>query len=101
MQKYGVALTALARLQLNVMVEKYDGFEWFSNISQDKVYLPVVWLEEGVSGPSDFVRENVRFLNGLPEMVANLQTLGLMVLGLILLIPEIILWSRQCFADLR
>ena len=96
-----MALTALARLQLNVMVEKNDGFKWFSNISQDKVYLPVVWLEEGVSGPSDIVRDKVRCLYGLPGMVASLQTLGLMVLGLILLIPEIILWSRQCFVDLR
>ena len=94
-------MTALARLQLNVMIEKNDGFNWFSNIAQDQVYLPVVWLEEGVDGPSDIIRDKVRFLYGLPEMVANLQTLGLLVLGLILLIPEIILWSRQCIADLR
>ena len=94
-------MRALARLQLNVMIERDDGFNWFSNIAQDKVYLPVLWLEEGVDGPSEVVRGKVKYLYSLPEMVANLQTMGLIVLGLILLIPEIILWSRQCLADLR
>jgi hypothetical protein len=47
------------------------------------------------------VSEKVKFLLELPEKVANLQTAGLFVMGLLLLIPEIILWSKSCLADLR
>ena len=51
--KYGIALSALARLQMNVLIDKFDGFGWFENVAQDKTYLPVLWLEEGVTGPSE------------------------------------------------
>lgn len=53
MTKYGIALKALARLQMNVKIEKHDGFGWFQNIAQDELYLPFMWLEEGVHGPSE------------------------------------------------
>lgn len=108
---------------MNVIAEKNDGFGWFDNIQNEKVYLPIMWLEEGLSGPSQVyllqlkqsfsrinfgilnsfqaVKDKVKYVYSLPDMVANLQTLGLFVLGLVLLIPEIILWSRNCFADLR
>ena len=48
-----MALTALARLQLNVIVEKSNIFGYFENILDDRVYLPFAWLEEGVAEPSD------------------------------------------------
>ena len=51
--KYGIALSALARLQMNVIVDKNDGFGWFDKVAQEKTYLPVLWLEEGVPGPSE------------------------------------------------
>ena len=51
--KYGIAMKALAKLQLNVVVEKNDGFGWFENINQDKIYVPVLWFEEGVSELSE------------------------------------------------
>ena len=51
--KYGLAMKALAKLQLNVVVEKNDGFGWFDNINQDKIYVPVLWFEEGVSELSE------------------------------------------------
>lgn len=99
--KYGIALRAFARLQMNVVVEKSDGFGWFDKINQEKIYLPALWFEEGIGGPSEIVSEKVKFLLELPEKVANLQTAGLFVMGLLLLIPEIILWSKSCLADLR
>lgn len=55
-QKYGVALSALAKLQLNVIVEKNSLFKYFENISQDKIYYPFAWLQEGVIEPSDVSR---------------------------------------------
>ena len=48
-----MALTALARLQLNVIVEKNNIFGYFENILDNRVYLPFAWLEEGVAEPSD------------------------------------------------
>ena len=66
-QKYGVALSALARLQMNVIVDKHNGFGYFDNIADDKVYLPFGWLEEGVLGPSDVSACNI--LNSLNSHV--------------------------------
>ena len=60
-QKYGVALRAQARFQMNVIVEKNDTFNWFKDIQDDVVYLPIMWLDEGISGPS-----KVRFILWLP-----------------------------------
>ena len=47
------------------------------------------------------MRDKVRYLYSLPTMVTYLQTLGFFALGILLLVPEIILWSKSCFADLR
>ena len=46
-------MAALARLQLNVMAEKNNGFGYFDNIQEERVVLPFAWLEEGVLGPSE------------------------------------------------
>ena len=54
--KYGIALRAFARLQMNVAVEKSDGFGWFDKINQEKIYLPVLWFEEGIGGPSQVLK---------------------------------------------
>ena len=56
--KYGIALRAFARLQMNVVAERNNGFEWFDKINQEKVYLPVLWFEEGVAGPSEVFMKN-------------------------------------------
>ena len=42
---------------MNVIVEKNDTFNWFKDIQDDVVYLPIMWLDEGISGPSE-----VRFI---------------------------------------
>ena len=52
-QKYGITMAALARLQLNVMAEKNNGFGYFDAMAEDRVVLPFAWLEEGVLGPSE------------------------------------------------
>ena len=36
---------------------KNDTFNWFKDIQDDVVYLPIMWLDEGISGPS-----KVRFI---------------------------------------
>ena len=54
--KYGIALRAFARLQMNVAVEKSDGFGWFDKINHEKIYLPVLWFEEGIGGPSQVLK---------------------------------------------
>ena len=56
--KYGIALRAFARLQMNVAVEKSDGFGWFDKINQEKIYLPVLWFEEGIGGPSEVLKHS-------------------------------------------
>ena len=38
---------------MNVIVEKNDTFNWFKDIQDDVVYLPIMWLDEGISGPSE------------------------------------------------
>lgn len=96
MPKYGIALSALARLQMNVVVEKDSGFQWFDSVMNNVTYLPFMWLEEGVVGPSETIKENVRFLQELPLKVANLMALGFFAGAFVLFLPEIILWSKTC-----
>ena len=42
---------------MNVIIDKLDGFKWFENIQDDKIFYPFMWLDEGISGPST-VSEN-------------------------------------------
>ena len=63
-QKYGVTLRAQARFQMNVIIDKNDGFDWFNNIMEDKIYYPFMWLDEGISGPSE-VRKKISAFRGL------------------------------------
>ena len=44
---------------MNVIVEKNNVFRFFEDISQDRVYLPFAWLEEGVAEPSDVSIVNI------------------------------------------
>ena len=62
-QKYGVTLRAQARFQMNVIIDKNDGFDWFNNIMEDKIYYPFMWLDEGISGPSE-VRKKISTSSG-------------------------------------
>ena len=54
-QKYGISLTALAKLQMNVLIEKNDGTEFFKDISQKEIFYPFAWIEEGIPGPSEVI----------------------------------------------
>ena len=113
-----MALRALARLQLNIIIEKDGGFGWFDNILSDEVYYPLFWLEEGVLGPSEVyiklkifyvsysyksfifqvIAQNMRLLLNLPSNVQNLVAMVGLLLGLIMLIPEIAFWIKTCCA---
>ena len=53
LDKYGIPLRVLVRFQMNVEAYKNDGFGWFAKIRQEKVYLPVLWFEEGLTKPSE------------------------------------------------
>ena len=44
---------------MNVIVEKNNVFRFFEDISQDRVYLPFAWLEEGVAEPPDVSIVNI------------------------------------------
>ena len=43
----------MARMQLLVQVERdTDGFGYFDNIQEERVFLPFCWMEEGMVAPS-------------------------------------------------
>ena len=53
-QGYGITLASLGRFQLNALIERdTGGFGFFDNISEERVFLPFAWMEEGVEGPSE------------------------------------------------
>ena len=52
---------------MNVIVEKNDTFNWFKDIQDDVVYLPIMWLDEGISGPS-----KVRFIIFKKKTIINI-----------------------------
>ncbi len=57
--QYGIALSAMARMQLVVEVRRDSGFGYFDGIQDDVVYLPFCWLDEGLTGPDEVKKENV------------------------------------------
>ena len=67
LQKYGIALRALARLQMNVIMEKNSGFGYFDQINSDQVVYPFMWLEDGVLGPSEVIAHAVQDLQCMHE----------------------------------
>ena len=38
---------------MNVIIEKGDGYGFFDQIDQDKIYYPFSWLSEGLPEPSE------------------------------------------------
>ena len=44
-------------------MEKNSLFKYFENISQDKIYYPFAWLQEGVIEPSDVSKTFWNFPN--------------------------------------
>ena len=53
-QGYGITLASLGRFQLNALIERdTGGFGFFDDISEERVFLPFAWMEEGVEGPSE------------------------------------------------
>ena len=59
--EYGIALSAMARMQLVVEVRRDSGFGYFDGIQDDVVYLPFCWLDEGLTGPDEVRKENAFF----------------------------------------
>jgi len=99
--KYGVALSALAKLQLNVIIEKNSPFKYFENALQDKIYYPFAWLQEGVIEPSDIIAEKMTFLLELPDNIKLWMALGVSGLGFLMILPQIVLWFKKTKCDAR
>jgi len=91
----------LAKLQLNVIVEKNSLFKYFENISQDKIYYPFAWLQEGVIEPSDIIAEKMTFLLELPDNIKLWMALGVSGLGFLMIFPQIVLWFKKTKCDGR
>ena len=54
-QKYGISLTALAKLQMNLLIQRKDGSGFFEDINQEEIYYPFAWIQEGIPGPSEVI----------------------------------------------
>ena len=54
-QKYGISLTALAKLQMNLLIQRKDGSGFFEDINQEEIYYPFAWIKEGIPGPSEVI----------------------------------------------
>ena len=53
-QDYGITLASMGRFQLNALIERdTGGFGYFDAISEERVFLPFAWMDEGVEGPSE------------------------------------------------
>ena len=66
-QRYGLSLTALAKLQMNLLIEREDGTDVFRNISQEKIYYPFAWLSEGIPKPSEVRTKNTTFASAADD----------------------------------
>ena len=62
-----MSLTALAKLQMNLLIEREDGTDVFRNISQEKIYYPFAWLSEGIPKPSEVRTKNTTFASVAKE----------------------------------
>ena len=77
-QGYGITLASLGRFQLNALIERdTGGFGFFDDISEERVFLPFAWMEEGVEGPSEVCRRGgaTKMYTHYP-LVANVLWLG-------------------------
>eukprot|EP00095_Tigriopus_kingsejongensis_P008733 maker-scaffold683_size112676-snap-gene-0.13 protein:Tk08733 transcript:maker-scaffold683_size112676-snap-gene-0.13-mRNA-1 annotation:"scavenger receptor class b member 1" len=92
---YGFTLSAMAQFQMNVKIEKNNGFGFFDNINSQEVVLPFCYLKEGVVSPSKYMMEQIVFILHLPPHVASGLSWGLVALGLLLMIPLLIVWIRE------
>ena len=72
-----------------------NGYHGFDNIQQ-KVMLPFLMLEEGVSGPNQIVSTKMEMLLTIADKVKNLMFLVLVTIGFICMLPEIGIWSKSC-----
>jgi len=93
--RYGLSLTALAKLQMNLLIEREDGTDVFRNISQEKIYYPFAWLSEGIPKPSEEMASQVRLLLGLPDLMQLVMPLCMFCIGSILLTPGIVEWAKR------
>lgn len=91
---WGTTLAAHARFQMNVRIEK-SSYSSFRNIKKS-VYLPFLFLEEGIPGPSKYVEGKMKMLLGLGDTVQNLSALIGIAIGFLMMIPEVTLWIRSC-----
>ena len=66
-QRYGLSLTALAKLQMNLLIAREDGTDVFRNISQEKIYYPFAWLSEGIPKPSEVRTKNTTFASAADD----------------------------------
>ncbi len=95
--EYGVQLSVLARFQMNVEIDKSQNFGYFDDVDTDEVmYVPFMWIEEGVVTPSDQIKADVGLMLAMPDKMKFVMALAFMGFGLILLIPEIYFWVRSC-----
>jgi len=92
--QWGTTLSAHAAFQFNVLVSKQE-YSGFGNIQQ-KVMLPFLMLEEGVTGPNEFLISKMNMLLTAADGAKNLTFLVLVALGFLCMIPEIVFWSRSC-----
>ena len=58
--------------------------------------LPFLMLEEGVTGPNEFLISKMNMLLTAADGAKNLTFLVLVALGFLCMIPEIVFWSRSC-----
>lgn len=94
-------MSAMARMQMVVELKKDSGFGYFDNIQDDSVFFPFCWIEEGIPGPSKEMARKVTKMLTMPQKVKGLAGLLGLVVGFLLLVPEIAYWIKSCFNEAK
>ena len=80
-QTLGVPLEVKIRIQINIRLNRNEDVDMFSQLPQEDLYFPVLWLETRAKMPPDLAAK-LSMIIKLPEMASSIG-LGVALFGLL------------------
>ncbi len=82
---FGIPINAKARIQINVLFEKVDGIDLFSNLKHNQLFLPQLWT--GISAEIDSeVSDKLKLILNTVPLIDDILSFVLMSFGVLLFI---------------
>jgi hypothetical protein len=82
---FGIPINAKARIQINVLFEKVDGIDLFSNLKHEQLFLPQLWTSISAEIDSEMSDKLKLILNTVP-LIDDILSFVLMSFGVLLFI---------------